>query len=113
MGNFGSFRGGGGGGGFGNMQQLMKQAQAMQQKMAEAKEAVAETEVEASAGGDLVKVVVNGDKVIKSIKIQPSACDPSDVEMLEDLIMAALTEAYEKADAVREELMGEFGDMGL
>lgn len=107
---FGGFGGGLGGG---NMQQLMKQAQAMQQKMAEAQEEVENSEAEGSAGGDMVKVVISGNKAIKSIKIDPKACDPDDTEMLEDLIVAALNDAYSKAEAIKEEKMSPFGGLGL
>lgn len=104
------------GGGFpggGNMQQLMKQAQAMQQKMLEAQEEIENAELEGSAGGDMVKVVINGNKVLKSIKIDPKACDPDDTEMLEDLIVAAFNDAYSKADELKEEKMGPLGGFGL
>ncbi len=112
MKKFGGFGGGGFPGG-GNMQQLMKQAQAMQQKMAEAQEEVEQAEAEGDAGGGLVKVVVNGNKILKSIKIDPKACDPDDTEMLEDLITAALNDAYAKAEAVKEEKMAPFAGLGL
>lgn len=107
--------GGFGGGGFpgGNMQQLMKQAQAMQEKMAEAQEEVENAEAEGDAGGGMVKVTVNGNKVLQSVKIDPKACDPDDTEMLEDLIIAALNDAYAKADAIKEEIMAPFAGMGL
>lgn len=107
FGGFGGFPGGG------NFQQLMKQAQAMQQKMLEAQQEIEEAELEGAAGGELVKVTINGNKVLKAIKIDPKACDPEDVEMLEDLIMAALNDAYSKADELKEEKLGPFGNMGL
>jgi DNA-binding YbaB/EbfC family protein len=109
---FGGY-GGGGGGGMGNMQQLMKQAQAMQQKMAEAQEEVENAEVTGSAAGEAVKVTVNGNKAVKAIHIDASVCDPEDPEMLEDLLLAALSDAYEKADAIKEEKMGQFSGLGL
>lgn len=107
--------GGFGGGGFpgGNMQQLMKQAQQMQQKMAEAQEEVDNAEAEGNAGGGMVKVLVTGNKTLKSIKIDPSVCDPEDTEMLEDLIIAALNDAYAKAESIKEELMAPFAGLGL
>lgn len=106
---------GGFGGGFpgGNMQQLMKQAQAMQQKMTEAQEEIEQAEIEGSAGGDMVKVIINGNKNLKSIKIDPKVCDPEDTEMLEDLIVAALNEAYTKADEIKQDKMGPLGNLGL
>ena len=106
-------RGGFGGFGGGNqMQQLMKQAQRMQEQMAKAQEELEEAEIEGESGSGLVKVVVNGKKAVKSITIDPKAVDPDDVEMLEDLIIAALNNAYEEADAEYEEKMGKFGGAG-
>ena len=106
---------GGFGGGFGGgnqMQQLMKQAQKMQEQMQQAQEELEEMEIEGESGSGLVKVVVNGKKVVKSISIDPKAVDPDDVEMLEDLIVAALNTAYEAADEEYEEKMGKFGGAG-
>ena len=106
-------RGGFGGFGGGNqMQQLMKQAQKMQEQMAKAQEELEEAEIEGESGSGLVKVVVNGKKTVKSVTIDPKAVDPDDVEMLEDLIIAALNNAYEEADAEYEEKMGKFGGAG-
>lgn len=109
MGNFGKF---GGGGGM-NMQQLMKQAQKMQQDMAIAQEALAELEVSGSAGGGMVEVVMTCDKKVLSVSIKPEAVDPDDIEMLEDLIVAAINDAQAKADKEKEERMGAFGNLGL
>ena len=98
-------RGGFGGFGGGNqMQQLMKQAQKMQEQMAKAQEELEEAEIEGESGSGLVKVVVNGKKAVKSITIDPKAVDPDDVEMLEDMVMAAVNEYEEK--------MGKFGGAG-
>lgn len=99
-------------GGLGNMQGLLKQAQQMQQQMAKAQEQLEETEVEASSGNGMVTVVLNGKKALRSIKIDPSIVDPDDVEMLEDLIVAAFNEASEKADEVSAEIMAPFGAAG-
>ena len=93
------------GGGF-NMQQMIQQAQKMQQQMQAAQDQLKEEEVEASAGGGMVKVVASGDKVIKSISIEPEAIDPDDKEMLEDLVLAAVNEALNKAEALNKEIMG-------
>lgn len=107
------YKGYGGGFGGGNqMQQLMKQAQKMQEQMAKAQEELEEAELEGSAGGGMVKVVVNGKKVVSSLEINPTAVDPDDVEMLEDLIIAALNDAYAKAEKMYEEKMGPFGGAG-
>ena len=76
-----------------NMQQIMKQAQKMQQQLAEAQANFAGTTVDASAGGGMVKVTVNSNMQIESLKIDPDALDPEDVEMLEDMITAAVNEA--------------------
>ncbi len=107
------FKGGFGGFGGGNqMQQLMKQAQKMQEQMAKAQEELEEAEIEGVSGGGAVKVVVNGKKVVSSVSIDPAAVDTDDIEMLEDLIMAALNTAYEKADQMHDEKLGAFGGAG-
>ena len=99
------FKGGFGGG---NMQAMMKQAQMMQQKLADAQKELEEMEIEGESGGGMVKVVCNGKKVISSISIDPKAVDPDDVEMLEDLIVAAINDAYSVADEEYEDKMGMF-----
>ena len=107
------FRGGFGGGfGGGQMQQLMKQAQKMQEQMAKAQEELEEAQIEGESGSGLVKVVVNGKKVVKAVTIDKNAVDPDDIEMLEDLIVAALNNAYEKAQKLYDEKMGQFGGAG-
>ena len=98
--------------GGGNMNQLMKQAQKMQEQMAKAQEELEEAEIEGVSGGGAVKVVVNGKKVVSSISIDPATVDTDDIEMLEDLIMAALNTAYEKADEMHDEKLGAFGGAG-
>ena len=90
---------GGFGGGMGNMQQLMRQAQKMQEDMMAAKEQLAETEVTGSSGGGMVEITMTCDKKLTAVSIKPEACDPEDVEMLEDLIIAAFNDACDKADA--------------
>lgn len=108
------FRGGFGGGfgGGAQMQQLMKQAQKMQEQMTKAQEELENAELVGESGNGLVKVTVNGKKVVTGIKIDASVVDPDDVEMLEDLVVAALNNAYERADEVYAEKMGQFGGMG-
>ena len=92
----GGFPGGGmGGGGMGNM---MKQVQKMQKDMEKMTEELKERKVEASSGGGAVSVTVTGGKEILEIKIKPEVVDPDDVEMLEDLILAAVKEAFRKAE---------------
>ena len=105
---------GGFGGGFGGnqMQQLMKQAQKMQQDMQKAQEELEDAEIEGSAGSGAVVVTVNGKKVVQGIKINPDYVDVDDIEMLEDLIIAALNDAYSKADEFAKDKMPG-GTMGL
>ncbi|MCX4313995.1 MAG: YbaB/EbfC family nucleoid-associated protein [Clostridia bacterium] len=81
-----------------NMQQMMKQAQKLQQQMAEAKEELENARVTGTAGGGAVAVTISGSKRFLSIEIKPEVVDPDDVEMLEDLITAAANEAYAEAD---------------
>lgn len=82
----------------GNMNNMMKQMQKMQKKMEEVQAQVDATELEATAGGGAVKVVVNGKREVLDIEIDPSVVDPEDVEMLQDLVMAAINEALRKAE---------------
>jgi len=95
-------------GGNKGMKDLMKQAQKMQQDLLKAQEELSAREVEASAGGGMVKLVMNGKHEIVSLKIDPQAVDPEDVEMLEDLIMAAFREAEEKIAKSSEDEMSRF-----
>ena len=87
-----SKRGGFPGGG-GNMGAMMKQAQKMQAELARAQEEIKDMTFEATAGGGMVKVVANGDMTVDSIVIDPEAVDPEDVEMLQDMVAAAVNEA--------------------
>lgn len=106
-------RGGFPGGMPGNMNNLMKQAQKMQRQMEEAQKELEEKEVEAAAGGGAVKVKVSGKKEIVAVTIDPEVVDPDDVEMLEDLLVAAVNEALEKVDAETTSAMSKFtGGMG-
>lgn len=89
-----------------NMKDLMKQAQKMQQEMLKQQEELENQIFEASSGGGMVIVQINGKFEVKSIKIDPQAVDPEDVEMLEDLIVAALQEAHNKASAASSDAMG-------
>ena len=90
----------------GNMNKIMKQVQKRQQDMAKLQEELQEKTVEATAGGGVVKVVASGKKQIVSIDISPEVVDPDDVEMLQDLIMAATNEALQKAEDMVAEEMG-------
>ncbi|MCI5493051.1 MAG: YbaB/EbfC family nucleoid-associated protein [Lachnospiraceae bacterium] len=109
-------RGGFPGGMPGNMGNLMKQAQKMQRQMEEATKELETKEVTAAAGGGVVEVTVSGKKEITKIKIDPEAVDPDDVEMLEDLIMAACNEALRKMDeesqASMSKITGGLGGLG-
>lgn len=87
---------------------ILRQAQQMQAKLAKAQEELGKATVEASAGGGVVTVVVNGHQQLQSIKISPEAVDPDDVEMLEDLVLAAINEGMEKA---RDLATKQFGDI--
>lgn len=82
----------------GNMNQMIKQAQKMQEQLAKMQEDMENQTIEASSGGGVVNVTVNGKKELQSVKIKPEAVDPDDVEMLEDLICAAVNEAMRKAE---------------
>ena len=90
----------------GNMQQLMKQAQKMQEEAMKAKQELAETEVSASAGGGMVRVTLTGELEMTDLNIQPEAVDPDDIELLEDLIIAAYNEAVKKVRELEAEKMG-------
>ena len=113
-------RGGFPGGMTGTMNNLMKQAQKMQRQMEEATKALEETEAEATAGGGAVTVKVSGKKEVLSIKIEEEVVDPDDIEMLEDLIVAATNEALRKIDEISQASMakvtgglGGFGGFGF
>ena len=101
-----------GGVGGGNMQQLIKQAQAMQRKLQEAQQELADSEVTGSAAGAMVEVTLTGDKTPVSVSIKPEAVDPDDVEMLEDMVLVALNDAMKQADDLSKELLGPMGNAG-
>ena len=95
-------KGKGFGGGFGggmNMQAMMKQAQKMQENLMKMQEELQAKEYEATAGGGVITAVCGGNRELKSITIDPEAVDPEDVEMLQDMIVAAVNEAMRKAEA--------------
>ena len=109
-------RGGFPGGMPGNMNNLMKQAQKMQRQMEEASKEIEEKEITAAAGGGVVEVTVSGKKEVVKVKIDPEAVDPDDVEMLEDLIVAAANEALRKCEeesqAQMAKITGGLGGLG-
>ncbi len=94
------------GGGPGNMQSMLKQAQKMQEDMAVAQAELEATEYSAASGGGMVEATVNGKHEVLSVKINPDVVDPEDVEMLEDLVLAAVNEAIRNAAADSEAKMG-------
>ncbi len=96
----------------GNMQNLMKQAQKMQEEMQATEKLLDEWEIVGTAGGEAVVVYMNAKKKIDGIEIDPSVIDPEDGEMLEDLVLAAILDGYKKADAVYEEKMSKFAGLG-
>jgi nucleoid-associated protein EbfC len=89
-----------------NMQQLLKQAQKMQQEMLAAQESLKDEIVEASAGGGMVTVRVSGDLEVKSISIDPEAVDPEDVELLQDMVLAAINEGLRAAQELASTKLG-------
>lgn len=91
-----------------NMQQLMKQAKKMQDEMMKAQEELGNKTVEGSAGGGVVTAVVTGHKVVQAINIKPEAVDPEDVEMLQDLVLAAVNDAMKKVDEMTASSMGKY-----
>ena len=101
-------------GGMGNMQQLMKQAQRMQENMQKKQAELNEREFSAAAGGGMVKVTVNGAREVLSVQIDPQCVDPDDVEMLQDLVLSAVNGALKEAAAAVEQEMGRLtGGMNL
>ena len=89
-----------------NMQQMMKQARKMQEQLAQTQEKLAQTEVSASAGGGSVKVTATGDLRLTSVTISPDAVDPDDVDMLQDMVLAAVNEALDSAQQLASQQMG-------
>ena len=102
MGGYRNFGGGGFGGGF-NMQQLMKQAQKMQEDMEKAKQELNETKFSAKGGGGMVEAVLTGDKKIVSLTLKQEIVAPDDVEMLQDLVIAAVNDCVSQIEKVEKE----------
>ena len=105
--NFGGFGGGA------NMQQLMRQAQKMQEQMQKAQDELDEKVYEASAGGGMVTCKVSGKRELLELVIKPEAVDPDDVDMLQDLILAAVNEALRAGEKNREDTMGKLAPAGM
>ena len=102
-------------GGFGgpNMQQLMRQAQKMQEQMQKAQDELDEKVYEASAGGGMVTCKVSGKRELLELVIKPEAVDPDDVDMLQDQILAAVNEALRAGEKNREDTMGKLAPAGM
>ena len=109
----GGFPGGMGGFGGMNINSLMKEAKKMQADLEKSQTELAAKEFEASAGGGAVSVKVAGDKTIKEIKLQKDVVDPDDVEMLQDLIITCLNQAFKQVDDAQTASMGKFNIPGL
>ncbi len=95
-----------------NMQKLMQQAQAMQREMEKEQNAISEKVFESTSGGGAVRIEMTGDKKIQALEIKPEVVDPDDVEMLQDLIMAAFNDCTVKIDEETDAVMGKY-TMGL
>lgn len=106
-GGFGNTRPNAGNGGT-SMQKMLQQAQKMQAEMGKEQEELNNTEFTAQSGGGAVKVVLDGSKKFKSIEINPEVVDPDDVEMLQDMILAAVNAGIEEVEKVQEERMGKY-----
>src|SRR4051812_26956667 len=95
-----------------NLQKMLAEAQAMLAAQQEAQEALKSEKVDATAGGGMVKVVMTGDMRIETLTIDPDAVDPEDVEMLQDMVVAAINEAIRKAEELQQSKLGESEGMG-
>lgn len=110
MAKFGGYNGGGFGGGM-NMQNLMKQAQKMQEEMLAKQEELKNSTVSSSVAGGMVQVEMAGDYTLNSIKIKPEAVDPEDVEMLEDMVKAAVNDCLKQIEEKKNSTMGNLGGL--
>ena len=106
-GGFGSSKGGNSLGG-GNMQKLMQQAQKMQEQLKVDMEELSTKTFEITSGGGAVRVLIGGDKIIKELEIKPEVVDPDDIEMLQDLVMAAVNEAITTVEAKAEDITSSY-----
>lgn len=109
----GGFPGGMGGFGGMNLNNLMKEAKKMQADLEKNQQELAEKEFEASAGGNAVSVKVNGQKQILDLKLQKEVVDPEDVEMLQDLIVTCINQAFKQVDDAQAASMGKFNIPGI
>ncbi|OKL35256.1 YbaB/EbfC family nucleoid-associated protein [Domibacillus mangrovi] len=92
----------------GNMQNMMKQMQKMQKQMQEAQEELAEQTFEGSSGGGMVKIFISGQKQIVDVQIKEEVVDPEDIDMLQDLVLAAVNDALKKVEDETNQKMGQF-----
>lgn len=92
--------------GGGNMQNILKQAQKMQEEMQKKQEEIENTIVKSTVAGGMIECEMSGNKDLKKITINPQAVDPQDVEMLEDLIVACINDASKKVDELKEDMLG-------
>lgn len=109
----GGFPGGMGGFGGMNMNNIMKQAKKMQEEMQKSQEELSSKEFDSTAGGGAISVKVTGEKVLKEIKIKPEVVDPEDVEMLQDLIVTCINQAFKQVDDAQAASMGKFNIPGI
>lgn len=97
-----------------NINQIAKMAQQMQTQMAQAQDELRDTTLEATAGGGAVRIVITGAQEVRSVEIDPSAVDPDEVEMLQDLVLSAMNEAIVRSKELERERMGSIaGGLGL
>ena len=96
-----------------NLQKMLAEAQAMLAQQQEAQDKLKEQTVDASAGGGMVKVVFTGDMRLQDLTIDPDAVDPEDVEMLQDMVVAAINEALRKAEELQQSQLGDAGQGGF
>jgi len=94
--------------GMGNMQNVMRQMQKMQKKMLEEQEKLAREQVEGTAGGGLVKIIMSGEKKVLEVNLNEEVVDPEDIETLQDLILLAVNDALEKVDTLTAQRLGQF-----
>lgn len=94
--------------GMGNMQGMMKQMQKMQKKMEKAQADLGEKKIEGTAGGGMVKVIVSGHREVLEVKIEEEVVDPEDIEMLQDLVLAATNDALKRVEELTSQTMGQF-----
>jgi len=94
--------------GMGNMQGMMKKMQKMQKEMMQAQEELNAREFEGTAGGGMVKVILNGQREVLGVNLDPSVVDPDDVEMLQDLVVVAINDALKKVEETTASTMGKF-----